>query len=51
MAERNSELVDIRDGTPPTPSVPRLARSGFVARRRLRPAFVFVRRWKAGAAS
>jgi hypothetical protein len=29
-----------------------MARSGFVARRRLRPAFVLVvRRWKAGAAS
>jgi hypothetical protein len=27
MAERNSELVGTRDGTPPTPSVPRLATS------------------------
>ena len=27
MAERNSELVGTRDGTPPTPSVPRLAMS------------------------
>jgi hypothetical protein len=27
MAKRNSELIDIRDGTPPTPSVSRLAMS------------------------
>jgi hypothetical protein len=40
MAKRNSEPFDFRDGTPPTPSVPRLATRGLTLEPAARPAFV-----------
>jgi hypothetical protein len=43
MTKRNSELVDIRDGAPTTPSVPRLATSATLAKCGPTPAFVFAR--------
>jgi hypothetical protein len=43
MAERNSELVDIRDGAPTTPSVPRLANRRCEATRASRLGFVLAR--------
>jgi hypothetical protein len=43
MTKRVSELVGIRDGAPPTPSVPRLATSATLAKCGPTPAFVFAR--------